>query len=290
MEDPTQFPTSTDPTAGEPGPGDPDGDTPSTTDGSVVDGQLVGDPADAAENWFEQAANGFCVSASVAQIVAEYTGIAFVDEQDFVALANELHLFTVGPDGVPSMTQEGALRLLEAAGVPADLVYANTTSVEGYLAEGRGVMAFVDSGELWYGEDVEDDTVDHAVLVTGVDTERGVVYLSDPGDPNGKAREYPLALFEDAWADGGGQAVICDLPASDDAPSTPADSGLEEPTTDATDAFPTSFVTEVIGRRDRTEPEADAGELSPVQAAIAELVGGAWALLSVVLPAAPTSR
>ena len=39
----------------------------------VVDGQLVGDPEGASEHWFEQAANGYCVPASVAQIVSEYS-------------------------------------------------------------------------------------------------------------------------------------------------------------------------------------------------------------------------
>lgn len=287
--DPAQGAPQGDPTVVEPAPGDLDGNPSPSPDGYVVDGQLVGDPVDAAEHWFQQATNGFCVPASVAQIVAEYTGIAFVDELDFVALANEMHLFTVGPDGEPSMTQHGALRLLQAAGVPADLVYANTSSLEGYLAEGRGVMAFVDSGELWYGEDVEDDTVDHAVLVTGVDTERGVVYLSDPGDPDGNAREYPLELFEDAWADGGGQAVVCDEPApDDDVSSSPgSDSGFPDAAPDATTP---SFVAEVLDRRDRTADEDRTGELLPVQEAVSGLVERAWALLPVVLRGAAASR
>ena len=261
-EDPTQVPkqetTGPDPSDVEPSTGDSGGDPSPEPDGYVVDGQLVGDPADAAENWFQQAANGFCVPASVAQIVAEYTGDPVMDEQEFVTLANELHLFTVGPDGVPSMTQSGALQLLEAAGVPAELVYADTSSLEGYLAEGRGVMAFVDSGELWYGEDVEDETVDHAVLVTGVDRERGVVYLSDPGDPEGNAKEYPLSLFEDAWADGGGQALVCDEPAPDDGSGRAVGAGRE---------------LEESG--------------SPVQVTTSKLVDGAWALLPVVLRGRP---
>ena len=67
----------------------------------VSDGQLVGDPTGDSEHWFEQAVNGFCVPASVAQIVSEYTGEHHADEQHFIERANELKVFEVGSNGVP---------------------------------------------------------------------------------------------------------------------------------------------------------------------------------------------
>ena len=188
---------------------------------SVEDGVLVGDPTGAAEHWFEQAQNGFCVPASVAQIVSDYTGVHFADESQFVALANELGVLTIGPDGVPGMTAEGALTLLEAAGVPASLeTQAEVGTLVEYLDAGHNVMLFMDSGEYWYGEDIEDNRMDHAVVLTGIDLERGVAILSDPGTPDGNSLEVPLDVFTDAWADSGNTLLVSDQPAPDDAAPT----------------------------------------------------------------------
>jgi hypothetical protein len=201
-------------TSAEPAQGDAgtDGTEGAGADGWVSDGALVGDPSGDAEHWFQQAANGFCVPASVAQIVSEYTGLHFEDEQYFVERANELHLFVVGPDGVPGIAVDGALALLEDAGVPASIEFGTgIESLVSYLEEGRRVVLAIDSGEIWEGETVEDEAADHAIVVTGVDLERGVVIVSDPGDPNGNAMEYPIDTFADAWADSGYAAVVCDV-------------------------------------------------------------------------------
>jgi hypothetical protein len=201
--------------AADAGPIDPDD---AVADGWVTDGELVGDPSGDAEHWFQQAANGFCVPASVAQIVSEYTGVHFEDEQAFVERANELHLFVVGPDGVPGIAVDGALALLEDAGVPASIEFGTgIESLVSYLEEGRRVVLAVDSGEIWEGETVEDEAADHAIVVTGVDLDRGVVIVSDPGDPNGNAMEYPIDTFADAWADSGYAAVVCDVPPQESA-------------------------------------------------------------------------
>lgn len=196
---------------------DPEQVSPAAPD--VVDGRLVGDPAGDAEHWFQQAQNGFCVPASVAHIVAEYTGLPFTDEATFVELANQQGLFVVGMDGVPGMTYDGALQLLESAGVPAELEVGTTEGLVDALEEGRRIMLFVDSGELWYGEDVEDQTADHAVVLTGIDLERGVAVLSDPGTPDGAAVEIPLELLEDAWADSQNAMIVADEPPADLAPA-----------------------------------------------------------------------
>lgn len=214
--DPFTDPTATDPTA----VADPTDLAPVVDDEAaqvplVEDGQLAGDPTGDSEHWFEQATNGFCVPASIAQIVSEYTGVHHDDELAFVERANELHAFTVGPDGVPSMDIEGALRLLEDAGVPASIeVGQGVGTLVDYLAEGRRVMLAVDSGEIWQGEAIEDDTADHAIVITAIDTERGVAVLSDPGHPEGDMMEVPIDVLDDAWADSGYAAVVCDEPPS----------------------------------------------------------------------------
>lgn len=273
-QSPVQSPLPPPQDASEESPwGDPAPEPEPAPEGLVEDGRLVGDPAGASEHWFEQAANGFCAPACITQIVAEYTGVPALDEQGFVSLANELRVFTVGPDGVPGMSMDGAEELLEAAGVPAEQEAGDTSSLLGWLEEGRGVMVAVDSGELWYGEQAEGDAADHAVLVTGVDTERGVVYLSDPGHPDGDAVEYPLSQFEDAWADSGGAALVCDEPSPDAA------------TEEVAGAAPSGPVGEHLGSVDGSEVEA--GPAWPGAGAVAALVQRAWALLPVVLTGVP---
>lgn len=195
-------------------PGVPMEENPATEDPDViVDGQLVGDPQGDAKFWFEQAANGFCLPASVAQIVSEYTGIDYQDESAFVELANEGGLFTVDGQGVPGIAFEDGVTLLQEAGVPATLQYGDMDTVSTYLAQGRGIVLFIDSGEVWNGETTEDDAPDHAVIITGIDRATGLVYLSDPGSPTGNMEPVPIDTLRDAWQDSDFQMIVCDEPA-----------------------------------------------------------------------------
>lgn len=179
----------------------------------VVDGQLVGDPQGDAEFWFEQAANGFCLPASVAQIASEYTGIDYQDESAFVELANEEGMFKVDGQGVPGIAFEDGLTLLQEAGVPATLQYGDLDALSTFLAEGRGIVLFIDSGEVWHGEATEDNAPDHAVVITGIDESTGMVYLSDPGSPTGNMEAVPIETLIDAWQDSEFQMIVCDQPA-----------------------------------------------------------------------------
>lgn len=258
----------------------------------VVDGQLVGDPVGDAEHWFQQAVNGFCVPASIAQIVSEYTGVHHADELHFVDRANDLKVFTVGPDGVPGMSVDGALTLLEDAGIPASLEYGDgiETLVE-YLEEGRRVMVAVDSGEIWGVEAVEDNAMDHAIVVTGVDLERGVVIVSDPGDPEGNAKEYPLDVFVDAWADSSYAAVVCDVTPEEFAAGTPAvesAADVEANEQQATVVAQPGAASLPFGG---VEPgAADAGGRSPLEVAAEWTVAHPWVVLPVVLGASHVLR
>ncbi|GAA0798615.1 C39 family peptidase [Spirilliplanes yamanashiensis] len=223
-------------------------------DPAVDDGGIAGDPFGDAEHWFQQAQNGFCAPASVAQIVSEYSGVHFPDESAFVQLASEQGLFSVGMDGVPGMTPENTLTLLEQSGVPAGLEVGTTAELVQYLEEGRGVLLFIDSGEVWEGEAVEDNSFDHAVVLTGIDTERGVAILSDPGSPDGNLEEVPLDVFADAWADSQNLMIVCDEPPA-------GDPGQE------------------------TVAAAGEGAPSQIERATSVVIREPWALLPVTLPA-----
>lgn len=202
----------------EPGPGPDEG-------WQVVDGQLIGDPLGDAQYWFQQAQNGFCLPASIAQIVSEYTGQSFTDEMVFVDIANEFGAFVVGYDGIPGIPFDKGVDILHAAGVPAELGIGDLESLAAHLAEGYSIIVAVDSGELWTGEEQEDLVPDHAVLVTGIDVERETVLVSDPGHPGGNVAEYPIDLFLNAWADSENAWIVTAEPA----PSGPQDG---QPTAD----------------------------------------------------------
>ncbi|ODU03113.1 MAG: hypothetical protein ABS81_15495 [Pseudonocardia sp. SCN 72-86] len=192
---------------------------PADTAPPVEDGRVVGDPEEYSHVWFQQAVNGFCMPSSVAQIISVYTGETMTDEMQVVQAANQLQLWSVGGDGVPGMTSENAVTLLEAYGIPVELTHEligdhALEALDQALADGRGVIITIDSGEVWYGEKTEDHMLDHAVVVAGIDYDRGVVLLSDPGNPNGNLEEVPIDVFMDAWADSRYEMITCDEPAA----------------------------------------------------------------------------
>ncbi|GEL24884.1 hypothetical protein PSU4_38380 [Pseudonocardia sulfidoxydans NBRC 16205] len=193
--------------------------SPADTPPPVEDGRVVGDPEEFSQVWFKQAVNGFCMPSSVAQIISVYTGETMTDEMQVVQAANQLQLWSVGGDGVPGMTSENAVTLLEAYGIPVELTHEligdhALAALDQALADGRGVIITIDSGEVWYGEQAEDHRLDHAVVVAGIDYDRGVVLLSDPGNPNGNLEEVPIEVFMDAWADSRYEMITCDEPAA----------------------------------------------------------------------------
>ncbi|MDF2896852.1 MAG: hypothetical protein K0Q46_3638 [Rhodococcus erythropolis] len=195
--------------------------TPESDGTPAPDDGTYGTPTAWTADWFYQEVDGYCGPSSVAQIVSEYTGLDISDPQQLVDRALALGLF---PNGDPSqgMTSKSMEILMEDQGVPCHLETSSISDLEEKLSDGYGVVAMVDSGEIWYpGEEtVEDDTPDHALVVAGIDTERGVVILSDPGHPDGNQLEVPIDRFEDAWSDSGHEMLVADVPDADLADST----------------------------------------------------------------------
>ncbi|MDF1704171.1 MAG: C39 family peptidase [Aeromicrobium sp.] len=204
----------------------PQGDPDSTS--------LVGDPFGDAELWFEQAVNGTCAPSAIAQIVSEYTGQTFTNEEEFATWAVENGVMEVLPDGTTTgMYAPDIVDMLEAYDVPAELEDGlEIQDLKEMLADDVGVAVMVDADEYWgpmYGYDPgpENNAINHIVMLTGIDEDKGVVYVNDTGTPDGEAMEIPIEYFEDAWEDGNNQAVVCDEPAPDTAAST-VGSGLPQ--------------------------------------------------------------
>ncbi|HEY9313907.1 C39 family peptidase [Williamsia sp.] len=221
-------------------------DQPDPPEPSAESGQDAGDADEYSEHWFLQAENGTCVPASVAQIVAEYTGEDIRSEEAFIAMAQENGYFA-GGDVSGGMSIYAAADLLEQSGIPASVETGTMSDLSTALEEGRGVLLYVDSGEYWDPEQEERDEArgrdeggDHCVVISEIDYDKGVVYLSDPGHPDGDRMEVPLDEFEEAWGDADNTMIVCDEPSPnsgvhDTAPSDTAPSDAGDPLLEAGD-------------------------------------------------------
>lgn len=213
---------------------DPDISAPET-DVEVVDDGVEGKPEQWSSNWFFQQLDGYCGPASASQIVSEYTGLDISDPQQLMDRAMELGLMH-NDDPSQGMTLPNLEILLDDQGVPSHIENSSMDDLEAKLDAGYGVIAMVDSGEIWNPEkeQSEDDQPDHFLVVAGIDQERGVVILSDPGSPDGNQLEVPIEQFEDAWADSDHEMLVADeidpdlAPTPDSESADSADMALEQ--------------------------------------------------------------
>lgn len=217
-----QLDTSFDPNTGEATSGpfsDFDDGTTDMTDtgddtGDDTDDSIHGDPM--AEIPYHQAQAGAndCLPTSVAMILSEVTGTD-VPAGDVVDLANDLGLL-----GETGMSLEGGLALLDHYGVDAEVQTGSLDSLRTMLDEGTPVIIGLDSDDLYGAGDSpfgDDMVAGHAVVITGIDDEAGVVYINDPGFPDGAGVAISIDAFEDAWTDADHGMIVA---TDDDATAT----------------------------------------------------------------------
>lgn len=172
-------------------------------------GVLHGSPESVADDWFLQRDQGYCLPASVTQVLSEVTGQDFSDESVVMAAVEELGL----PFDASGMSMGDGVTLLDYFGIDAEIESGLTVDdLEGFLDQGRSVILGVDAFNIWEGRDNPvqnpDDTANHALLITGIDAENGYVVLSDPGNPDGNEDVVPLSDFLEAWSDSGNAAIV----------------------------------------------------------------------------------
>lgn len=277
-----------------------------TDDTQPADDGLIGDPYAKADYWFEQSWNGWCGPASISQFVAEYYQISDLNavEASVVEVAMENGWLSyeegTGFDGWSGMTTEHMALLMEELGIPAEI---HTGSDLGQLAQhleaGHEILVTVDSSEVVAADDGtgyalfpdDDDTdggqgSDHALTVAGIDTERGVVLLNNPGIPDGELYAVPLEDFEDAWADSGNTMIVATNPAeaTDQMPYdvvAPAETSWQDPVQSPVQAEP-EFLSSPFG--DGGVP-AEAAPLAGLAAGAVDLTDRTLVLLPLVLAA-----
>jgi hypothetical protein len=159
-----------------------------------------GDPAAAASFWRLQHSSD-CAEMAVADVVGQVTGHEPTERQ-VTALARKTPS-SVGAGPIyrrRSGTEIDNLPVLLAHyGVQSSLRQSSIGDVEQDLAQQHKVIAAVNAQTIWNttGDRSEDN---HVVVVTGIDTNAGVVHLNDSGIKTGRDERIPLATFEKAWA------------------------------------------------------------------------------------------
>lgn len=174
-----------------------------------VDGEgddlVHGDPMGEMEYHQAQVGPNDCLPTSVAMVLTEVLGDD-VPQGDVVDLANELGL--LGPTG---MSIDGGVQLLEHYGVDAEATTGTLDDLRASLDAGDDVIIGLDADDLYGQGDAPfaDDLVSgHAVVITGIDDEAGLVYINDPGFPDGAGVAISIEAFEDAWQDADNSMIV----------------------------------------------------------------------------------
>lgn len=156
-----------------------------------------------------------CLPTSVSMALSEITG-THVPADELVAMANEHGFMTdTGMSALDSIT------LFENYGVEAEATSGTLDDLRDALDRGDPIIVGIDAADLYSGGGGPFDPgmeSGHAVVVTGIDDgPPGVLYINDPGFPDGAGVEIPLELFEDAWEDSENTMVVATAPAEVDA-------------------------------------------------------------------------
>ena len=163
-----------------------------------VDDSVHGEPM--AETEYHQVQPGpvDCLPTSVAMVLSEVTG-EMVPAEEVVALANDMGVMTS-----TGMAAEDGVALLEQYGVEAEVTNGDMDLLRAELDSGTDVIIGLDSADLYADGGGPFDPgmqAGHAVVITGIDDEAGLVYINDPGFPDGAGVAITISDFEDAWED-----------------------------------------------------------------------------------------
>lgn len=178
-----------------------------TTENPVVsDDGVHGDPQADIEYHQTQPGPVDCLPTSVAMSLTELTG-AEVPADDVIAMANSESFMTDA-----GMSAEDSLTLFESYGVDAELSTGTVDGLREALDAGDTIVVGIDSADLYAdGGGPFDPGMEsgHAVVITGIDDgPPGVVYINDPGFPDGAGVAIPLDQFEDSWDDSDHTMVV----------------------------------------------------------------------------------
>jgi hypothetical protein len=192
--------------------------SPASTDG------VYGDPEAAAKYWQQQSLEDNCGLVSVADVVGEITGNEPTEKQ-MVALAQHTPSGTnPGPIYAPSsdpshnngnggVEMADLVVLLDHYGIKSLMAWTGghpdktgMPALQQDLTDNRKVIAWVNSAVIWNTSD-QRTKADHYLVVTGIDTNKDIVHLNDPGADHAD-EQVPTATFVKAWKTGEESIVV----------------------------------------------------------------------------------
>ena len=181
-------------------------------DPSTPEEFVSGTPAKDMEVWQCQGNTNRCALFSQLFTIEQLTGQQ-IDIEEFADKAIENGWFSE-EGGTTALNMD---KMLTYYHVDHDMVFdSNMEQLESELNNGSKLIVSVDSGQIWYGNDNDifspTTRADHALQVIGIDhsdPNNPMVILNDSGSPSGCGEMVPLDVFENAWAAGDHQMIVC---------------------------------------------------------------------------------
>ncbi len=175
---------------------------------------VYGDPATVAKYWHAQSLEDNCGLMSVADVVGEITGQQPTEEQVLTLAENTPSVVQAGPiyaprndpshtNGNGGVSMGDLVVLLNHYGIKSAMDedehpdQTGMPAVQQYLGGGRKVIAYVNSAVIWNTSD-QRTKADHFLVITGIDTNKDIVHLNDPGADHAD-EQVPTATFTTAW-------------------------------------------------------------------------------------------
>ncbi len=185
----------------------------------VAHAEMFGDP-DGMAGWTVRQSYNDCAIMAAADVIGQVTGNQPA-EDDIVGFAKNTPSVSTPGDMIydqegdsnghtPGSIFEDLPIVLAHYGVQGHFVDgASLNSLEQALGGGGAVIVNLNAETIW---DVDGDrtVADHALVVTGVDTDAGVVHLNDSGTDDGADEQVSIGTFTAAWQTSGNEMVVTD--------------------------------------------------------------------------------
>ncbi len=183
----------------------------------VAHADTVGDPDDMA-GWHVAQSYDDCALMAAADVVGQMTGNE-PSEEEIIDFAKNTPSVAEPGDMIYDMGQTdddpnaGTIfkdlpLVLSHYGVDGKYVGgSNIDALMGVLRDGGAVIVNLNAETIW-DVDGQRTSPDHALVVTGVDTDNGIVHMNDSGSDDGANEQVSIDTFTAAWQTSGNEMVV----------------------------------------------------------------------------------
>jgi hypothetical protein len=183
----------------------------------IAHAETVGDPDDMA-GWHVAQTYDDCALMATADVVGQMTGdapsedeiISYAQSTPSVAQPGDMiyHQGVTDDDPDAGTIFKDLPIVLAHYGVDGHYVgNSNMDALMGVLRDGGAVIVNLNSQYIW-GGDGQKTEADHALVVTGVDTDNDIVHMNDSGTEDGANEQVSIETFTAAWQTSGNEMVV----------------------------------------------------------------------------------